>query len=81
MSDFTVIGKRTPAKGHREIITGHAKYTTDFYSADMLVGRLLYTQHPCARVLRIDTSKALEIPGVIAVLTGEDVPGENSYDL
>ena len=81
MSDFTVIGKRTPAKGHRDIITGHAKYTTDFYSADMLVGRLLYTQHPCARVLRIDTSKALEIPGVIAVLTGEDVPGENSYDL
>ena len=81
MTDFAVIGKRTPAKGYKDIITGHAKYTTDFYSTDMLTGGLLYTQHPCACVLKIDTTKARQIPGVMAVLTGEDVPGENSYDL
>ncbi len=81
MTDFAVIGKRTPAKGYRDIITGKAKYTTDFYSSEMLIGRLLYTQHPYARVLKIDATKARQIPGVMAVLTGEDIPGENSYDL
>ena len=68
-------------KASRDIVTGHARYTTDFYSDDMLVGGLLYTQHPCALVLGVDTTKAKRIPGVIAVLTGEDVPGENNYDL
>ena len=81
MNDFAVIGKRTPAKGHREIVTGRAKYTTDFYAENMLVGRLLYTQYPYARVLKIDAREAKKIPGVVAILTGEDVPGENSYDL
>ena len=81
MSDFSVVGKRTPAKGHRDIVTGRARYTTDFYSDDMLIGRLLHTAHPYARVISIDIGPALKLPGVVAVLTAKDVPGENSYEL
>ncbi len=40
----------------------------------MLYGRLLRSPHAHARILSIDTRRALELPGVIAVLTGEDLP-------
>src|SRR5205085_12317866 len=40
----------------------------------MVYGRLLRSPHPHARILSIDTRKALQLPGVLAVLTGEDLP-------
>ena len=81
MNVTAVVGKHTAAVGSPDIITGQAKYTTDIYLPEMLVGKLLYTEYPCARIVNIDVSRARALPGVVTVLTGEDIPGENSYKL
>lgn len=61
------------------IVTGHARYTMDVDTADPALRGLLHLKvlrspHAHARILRIDTAKALAIPGVVAVFTHEDVP-------
>src|SRR5438045_8968199 len=55
-------------------VTGRALYADDIMLPRMVYGRLLRSPHPHARILSIDTRKALELPGVLAVLTGEDLP-------
>src|ERR1019366_9615046 len=47
----------------------------------MLLGALALSPHARARVLRIDTSRASKLPGVRAVATAADVPGERWYGL
>jgi CO/xanthine dehydrogenase Mo-binding subunit len=75
-----VVGRPAPGAGLPEIVTGRARYVGDLTRApDALVGRLLYAAHPCARIARLDASRALALPGVVAVLTADDVPGENSF--
>lgn len=81
MSGFSVVEKPTPAVAARGVITGHAQYTTDLYLRGMLVAKLLHTAHPYALITSIDCRWALEMPGVVAVLTAKDIPGPNSYDL
>ncbi|MBA2286407.1 MAG: molybdopterin-dependent oxidoreductase [Ktedonobacteraceae bacterium] len=55
-------------------VTGRALYADDMHLPRMLYGALLRSPHAHARVLSIDTRRALELPGVLAVLTGEDLP-------
>lgn len=55
-------------------VTGRAKYAEDFRAEGMLFARLLLSPLPHARIRRIDTRAALAMPGVVAVLTGDDVP-------
>lgn len=81
VEDPAVVGRRTPAVNGMEIVTGRARYTTDFYWPGMLVGQLLYTGYPHARIVRLDATRARRIPGVHAVMTHAEVPGENSYML
>lgn len=54
-------------------VTGAAKYTDDFFLTRMLYGKILRSPHAHARIIRIDTKKAEELPGVIAVMTGRDL--------
>src|SRR5467141_4572819 len=56
-------------------VTGRARYAEDFRAQGMLFARLLLSPYPHARVKRIDTSAALAMPGVRAILTADDVPG------
>jgi xanthine dehydrogenase molybdenum-binding subunit len=58
----------------RAKVTGKAKYAEDFRADGMLHCRLLTSPVPHARVKRLDTSAALAVPGVAAVLTADDVP-------
>lgn len=74
-----VIGVPAPALQNEQLLTGTAQYTKDLRMPGMLVGKLLYSAHPCARILKIDVEAARAIPGVEAVLTHADIPGENSY--
>ena len=75
MSDeLSVVGKRVPRWGAYDKVTGTAKYTVDIKLPGMLVGKVLTSPHPHARILRIDKSKAEKLPGVEAVITFEDVP-------
>jgi xanthine dehydrogenase molybdenum-binding subunit len=64
-----------------ERVTGRAKYTDDYVFDGMLFARTLRSRYPHARILNIDTSAAKALPGVHAVLTATDVPGENLHGL
>ena len=55
-------------------VTGRAKYAEDFRADGMLFCRLLLSPMPHGRVRSIDASEALRMPGVVAVLTADDVP-------
>jgi CO/xanthine dehydrogenase Mo-binding subunit len=62
-------------------VRGEFAYSSDLWHEDMLWGATLRSPHPHARIVRLDVSRALAQPGVHAVLTHEDVPGENVYGL
>ncbi|HEY3712280.1 MAG TPA: xanthine dehydrogenase subunit D [Amycolatopsis sp.] len=62
-------------------VRGEFAYSSDLWHEDMLWGATLRSPHPHARIVRLDVSRALAQPGVHAVLTHEDVPGENLYGL
>lgn len=55
-------------------VTGAAKYTDDLSLPRMLFGKILRSPHAHARILSIDTSRAEKLPGVVAVMTGKDLP-------
>lgn len=65
----------------REKVTGQAKYTDDYTFPGMLFARTLRSPYPHARIISINKEKAKALPGVQAVLTHEDVPGENLHGL
>jgi len=58
----------------KEKVTGTGRYTADLALAGQLMAKFRYADHTHARILRIDTSKARALPGVLAVVTHEDVP-------
>src|SRR5919109_1108951 len=62
-------------------VTGEFAYASDLFAAGMLYGHTLRSPHAAAHIKRIDTSEARGMPGVRAVLTHTDVPGEKRYGL
>ena len=79
MIDSNVIGQWVPATGAGDIVTGAARYCPDLDFPGILTGKLLYSPHARARIKKLDVHAARKIPGVFAVLTHADIPGENSY--
>src|SRR5947209_3109148 len=71
---YKIIGKPRPKVDAYSKVTGRALYADDIMLPRMLYGGLLRSPHPHARILSIDIRQALELPGVMAVLTGEDLP-------
>ena len=74
MATFRVIGRPVPRLEGVEKVTGSARYVADMALPGLLWGRVLRSPYPHARLLRVDASRARQVPGVHAVLTGEDVP-------
>jgi len=70
----TIVGTRVPRVDAYERVSGTAVYPHDVSLPEMLHGAILRCPHAHANVLKIDTSKAEKMPGVLAVLTGES-PG------
>ncbi|GAA2007361.1 xanthine dehydrogenase subunit D [Nocardiopsis rhodophaea] len=62
-------------------VTGEFAYSSDMWMEDMLWGMTLRSPHPHARIRGIDITEAVKLPGVYAVLTHEDIPGEKRYGL
>ncbi len=76
-ADDWKIGSRVHRLDVEEKVLGTGKYPDDFYLEGMCYGSAVRSRYPRARVLSIDTSEAKALPGVVAVLTAEDIPGEN----
>jgi 4-hydroxybenzoyl-CoA reductase subunit alpha len=79
MSDFSIIGKRTAMVDAAEKTTGAGKYTGDLSLPGMLVGKILHSPYPHARIKRIAVSRAQQFEGVMAVAIGSDAP--NPYGI
>jgi CO/xanthine dehydrogenase Mo-binding subunit len=62
-------------------VTGEFAYSSDLWMDDMLWGVTLRSPHPYARIIAVDITEAIKTPGVFAVLTADDVPGDNVYGL
>ncbi len=58
----------------KEKVTGAGRYTADLNLTGQCYAAFRYADYPHARILRIDVSRARALPGVLAVLTHEDVP-------
>ena len=60
-------------------IRGAAQYAADVELPGMLYVKALRSAYPHAKLLRVDASKAKKLPGVVAVLTSDDLKGKNAY--
>lgn len=71
---LSVVGKRVPKYDSLQKVTGAARYIIDLKLPGMLYGKILRSRYPHARIVKIDTSKAEEMDGVLAVITAKDTP-------
>ena len=69
---FSVVGQRVQRVEGFEKVTGDSKFIADIYLPGMLVGKVLRSPFPHARIRHIDISKAEKLAGVRAVVTAED---------
>ncbi|HMM74934.1 MAG TPA: xanthine dehydrogenase family protein molybdopterin-binding subunit [Gammaproteobacteria bacterium] len=72
MSEAKWVGARIERKQDLRLVTGHGRYTDDLSMPGMLHAAMLRSPHAHARIKAIDVSRARALPGVHAVLTGED---------
>src|SRR5690606_16016475 len=72
----TGVGARAERYEATDLALGDEPFVGDLVQPGMLHGALRFADHPRARVLRIDTSRAASYPGVVAVVTAADVRGE-----
>jgi 4-hydroxybenzoyl-CoA reductase subunit alpha len=79
MTDFSIIGKPIAMVDAAGKTTGTGKYTDDLCVPGMLVGKILHSPYPHARIKHIDPSRAEKLEGVVAVATGKDAP--NTYGI
>ncbi len=74
-----VMGARTPRLDAPGKVTGSVKYAADMELPNMLHMSVLRSPHAYAKIISIDATRALEIPGVELVLTSADVPGVDNF--
>ncbi len=74
---MNAVGSDTPRVDGNAKVSGTAQYTADIELPGMLHARALRSPHPHARLLRIDVSRAAALPGVIAIVTRDDLQGLN----
>lgn len=75
------VGESAPRPDGTLKVTGEFAYSSDLYLPDMIWGVTLRSPHPSAWIRSVDVGAALAMPGVLAVLTHEDVPGAKFHGL
>ncbi|MEI6308273.1 MAG: molybdopterin cofactor-binding domain-containing protein [bacterium] len=75
MEPLKYVGQRIPEIYAWAKVTGEAPFTDDLRLPGMLFGKILRSPHAHARIRSINASRALELPGVVTVMTGADTPG------
>ena len=76
---FLTVGKSLRRKDAWDKTTGKALYTADIPVEKLKVGLIVRSPHHYARILEIDIKRSMEIPGVLAVLTSDDIPGDKVF--
>ncbi len=74
-----VVGARVPKVDAPAKAAGKFVYADDLVVPGMTLAKIVWSEYPHAEVVSVDTSKAEAAPGVVAVLTAKDVPGQNLY--
>lgn len=72
------IGESVPMLDSVARVTGAVDYMVNLRLPNMLFGKIVRSQSPHAKLLKVDTAHALQIPGIVAILTGEDL-GPNAF--
>ena len=72
--EYAVVGKPEKKVDAVKLVQGKPAFAADIEKRGMLVAKVLHSPHAHARIKKIDTSKAKELPGVAAVLTWQDIP-------
>ena len=75
------IGNSLARQGGLEQALGQKPFVDDMRVPGMLHGAMVLTQHPRAKILKIDTTDAAAMPGVVRILTAADVPGSRGTGL
>ena len=75
-----VLGQSVPKKDAATKVRGSRRFPQDFNMEGQLHAKAVWSEHPHARVVKIDTSRAEALPGVVKVITAEDVP-VNEYGI
>jgi carbon-monoxide dehydrogenase large subunit len=71
---YRIVGKPVPRLDSAEQVAGDARFGEDWCPEGCLAARLLLSPHPHARIRRLDLDRARKVPGVLAVVSAEDVP-------
>ena len=75
-----VLGQSVPKKDAATKVRGSRRFPQDFNREGQLHAKAVWSEHPHARVVKIDTNRAEALPGVVKVITAEDVP-VNEYGI
>ncbi|MBI1801249.1 MAG: xanthine dehydrogenase family protein molybdopterin-binding subunit [Chloroflexi bacterium] len=73
-AELTIVGKPMPRVDARDKVTGKAIFGVDVHLPGMLAMKVLGSAYAHAEIVSIDTSRARKLPGVVAVITGDDLP-------
>ncbi|MEQ9714920.1 MAG: xanthine dehydrogenase family protein molybdopterin-binding subunit [Candidatus Asgardarchaeum sp.] len=74
---LTIVGKPVKRIDAYEKVTGLARYVRDLRFQNMLYGFVFRSTEPHAKIKKLDVKEAKKVPGVYAVVTADDIPGEN----
>src|SRR4029434_8248924 len=75
--NFKVVGTSVPRADGAEKVSGRTRYAADIDCPGALWAKILRSPYPHAKLLRVDVSKARHVPGVKAIVTGEEA--KNCY--
>ena len=77
MKKFSVVSKPILRLEGEDKVRGNTRYAEDVKLFNEAIGRTLYSRYPRAKILGINTEKADFLPGVLKIITADDVPGSN----
>ncbi len=78
---FKWISKDIPRIGVRDLARGHKPFSDDIRLGDALFLKVFRSNKAHAKILDLEIAKALEVPGVVGILTSQDIPGTNQFGL
>lgn len=79
MTETRYIGKHRQRLDAAAKVTGQARFVGDYYFPDMLHAKVLRSMLPHARIVKLDVTPALDVPGVVDVITSEDFVNHSNY--